>query len=42
MKTTQRFHLAHMRLSKINKTSDNPRWKECGVKGDPHPLLVGV
>ena len=42
IKTTLRFHLAPVRMTKIKNTDDNLCWRGCGEKGNTSALLVGM
>ena len=42
IKTTLRFHLTPLRMTKIKNTDDNLCWRGCGGKGNTSELLVGM
>jgi len=42
IKTTMRYYLLPVRMAAIKKSTNNKCWRECGEKGHPLTLLVGM
>ena len=42
IKTTMRYHLMLVRMAAIKKSTNNKCWRDCGKKGHPLTLLVGM
>ena len=42
IKTTMRYHLTLVRMAAIKKSTNNKCWRDCGKKGHPLTLLVGM
>ena len=42
IKTTMRYHLTLVRMTIINKSTNNKCWQECGGKGSPMQMGVDI